>query len=82
MELSLYVRAPATPDERSHWDKNMQLVLDVVTARIFPPGAASRIGCRRRADAHGLRPQRAAISLSPLDASPLALPDEVRTRVG
>jgi hypothetical protein len=32
IDLGLYVpNAPKTADERTHWDKNMQLVLDVVT---------------------------------------------------
>jgi phenylpropionate dioxygenase-like ring-hydroxylating dioxygenase large terminal subunit len=45
MELALYVpRAPATPDERTHWDKNMQLVLDVVTGEDFPAGRSIQIG--------------------------------------
>ena len=71
MELSLYVpQAPSTDEERVHWDKNMQLVLDVVTGR----GLTSRthdpdrsyVG---RADAHGVRPQRAGHDpLSPVDA--------------
>jgi len=37
MELGLYIpKAPATDEERTHWDKNMQLVLDVVTGEDFP----------------------------------------------
>jgi phenylpropionate dioxygenase-like ring-hydroxylating dioxygenase large terminal subunit len=45
MELGLYVpRAPTTPDERIHWDKNMQLVLDVVTGEDLPAGRSIQIG--------------------------------------
>jgi phenylpropionate dioxygenase-like ring-hydroxylating dioxygenase large terminal subunit len=43
MELALYVpRAPTTAEERTHWDKNMQLVLDVVTGEDFPAGRSIR----------------------------------------
>ena len=53
MELALYVpRAPATEDERSHWDKNMQLVLDVVTGEDFPPGRTIQIGLTSGAQTH------------------------------
>jgi len=45
MELALYVpRAPSTEEERAHWDKNMQLVLDVVTGEDFPAGRTIQIG--------------------------------------
>jgi phenylpropionate dioxygenase-like ring-hydroxylating dioxygenase large terminal subunit len=45
MELALYVpKTPATEDERSHWDKNMQLILDVVTGEDFPAGRSIQIG--------------------------------------
>jgi phenylpropionate dioxygenase-like ring-hydroxylating dioxygenase large terminal subunit len=45
MELALYVpRAPTSLDERTHWDKNMQLVLDVVTGEDFPAGRSIQIG--------------------------------------
>lgn len=45
MELRLYVpQAPATAEERTHWDKNMQLVLDVVTGEDFPAGRSIQIG--------------------------------------
>jgi phenylpropionate dioxygenase-like ring-hydroxylating dioxygenase large terminal subunit len=45
MELGLYVpKAPTTEDERHHWDKNMQLVLDVVTGEDFPTGRTIQIG--------------------------------------
>jgi hypothetical protein len=57
MELSLYVpRTPATQEERTHWDKNLQLVLDVVTGEDFPTGRTilngiglcNRCGLRRQ----------------------------------
>ncbi|MGB8551216.1 MAG: aromatic ring-hydroxylating dioxygenase subunit alpha, partial [Xanthobacteraceae bacterium] len=45
MELSLYIpRAPVTQDERTHWDKNMQLVLDIVTGEDFPAGRSIQLG--------------------------------------
>src|ERR1700759_1726174 len=45
MELGLYIpKAPTTDDERIHWDKNMQLVLDVVTGEDFPAGRTMQIG--------------------------------------
>ena len=61
MELSLYIpRAPVTQDERTHWDKNMQLVLDIVTGEDFPAGRSIQLGADLgRADPHGVRPQRA-----------------------
>ena len=53
MELSLYVpHAPATPEERVHWDKNMQLVLDVVTGEDFPAGRAIQLGLTSGAQSH------------------------------
>jgi phenylpropionate dioxygenase-like ring-hydroxylating dioxygenase large terminal subunit len=53
MELSLYVpRAPQTQDERTHWDKNMQLVLDVVTGEDFPAGRSIQIGLTSGAQTH------------------------------
>jgi phenylpropionate dioxygenase-like ring-hydroxylating dioxygenase large terminal subunit len=53
MELALYVpRAPATPEERVHWDKNMQLVLDVVTGEDFPAGRTIQIGLTSGAQTH------------------------------
>jgi phenylpropionate dioxygenase-like ring-hydroxylating dioxygenase large terminal subunit len=53
MELGLYVpRAPETPDERAHWDKNMQLVLDVVTGEDFPAGRSIQIGLTSGAQTH------------------------------
>jgi phenylpropionate dioxygenase-like ring-hydroxylating dioxygenase large terminal subunit len=53
MELSLYVpHAPVTPDERGHWDKNMQLVLDVVTGEDFPAGRTIQAGLASGAQTH------------------------------
>ena len=53
MELSLYVpRAPATQEERTHWDKNLQLVLDVVTGEDFPAGRTIQPGLTSGAQAH------------------------------
>jgi phenylpropionate dioxygenase-like ring-hydroxylating dioxygenase large terminal subunit len=53
MELSLYVpRAPATQEERTHWDKNMQLVLDVVTGEDFPAGRSIQLGLTSGAQTH------------------------------
>jgi phenylpropionate dioxygenase-like ring-hydroxylating dioxygenase large terminal subunit len=45
MDLALYVpKMPSTQAERTHWDKNMQLVLDVVTAEDFPAGRTIQLG--------------------------------------
>ena len=53
MELGLYVpKAPATDEERTHWDKNMQLVLDVVTGEDFPAGRSIQIGLTSGAQTH------------------------------
>jgi hypothetical protein len=53
MELVLYVpRAPATPEERMHWAKNMQLVLDVVTGEDFPAGRTIQLGLTSGAQTH------------------------------
>ena len=53
MELSLYVpRAPTTQEERTHWDKNMQLVLDVVTGEDFPAGRSIQPGLSSGAQTH------------------------------
>jgi phenylpropionate dioxygenase-like ring-hydroxylating dioxygenase large terminal subunit len=53
MDLALYVpRAPATEEERTHWDKNMQLVLDVVTGEDFPAGRSIQIGLTSGAQTH------------------------------
>src|SRR5262252_8278168 len=53
MDLALYVpRAPVTDEERTHWDKNMQLVLDVVTGEDFPAGRSIQIGLTSGAQTH------------------------------
>lgn len=53
MDLALYVpKAPVTQDERTHWDKNMQLVLDVVTGEDFPAGRTIQIGLTSGAQTH------------------------------
>jgi phenylpropionate dioxygenase-like ring-hydroxylating dioxygenase large terminal subunit len=53
MELALYVpQAPTTQEERTHWDKNMQLVLDVVTGEDFPVGRGIQAGLTCGAQTH------------------------------
>jgi phenylpropionate dioxygenase-like ring-hydroxylating dioxygenase large terminal subunit len=53
MELTLHVpRTPTTEEERTHWDKNMQLVLDVVTGEDFPAGRSIQIGLTSGAQTH------------------------------
>jgi phenylpropionate dioxygenase-like ring-hydroxylating dioxygenase large terminal subunit len=53
MDLALYVpKAPSTEAERQHWDKNMQLVLDVVTGEDFPAGCTIQIGLASGAQTH------------------------------
>jgi len=53
MELGLYVpKAPRADDERTHWDKNMQLVLEVVTGEDFPTGRSIQIGLTSGAQTH------------------------------
>ena len=53
MDLGLYVpKAPSTEEERIHWDKNMQLVLDVVTGEDFPTGRSIQIGLTSGAQTH------------------------------
>jgi phenylpropionate dioxygenase-like ring-hydroxylating dioxygenase large terminal subunit len=53
MDLALYVpKAPATEEERIHWDKNMQLVLDVVTGEDFPTGRSIQLGLTSGAQNH------------------------------
>ena len=49
----LYVpRAPVTQEERTHWDKNMQLVLDIVTGEDFPAGRSIQLGLTSGAQSH------------------------------
>ena len=53
MELGLYVpKAPTSEEERTHWDKNMQLVLDVVTGEDFPTGRTIQLGLTSGAQTH------------------------------
>ena len=53
MELSLLVpRAPATDAERGHWDKNMQLALDVIVGEDFPAGRTIQAGLASDAQSH------------------------------
>jgi phenylpropionate dioxygenase-like ring-hydroxylating dioxygenase large terminal subunit len=79
MELSLYVpRSPRTDQERTHWDKNMQLALDVVRDEDFPTargiqaglasGAQTQVvyGRNEPAMIHYHRSMRAALGLAAL----------------
>jgi phenylpropionate dioxygenase-like ring-hydroxylating dioxygenase large terminal subunit len=53
MDLALYVpKAPRTDEERNHWDRNMQLVFDVVTGEDFPAGRTIQIGLTSGAQTH------------------------------
>jgi phenylpropionate dioxygenase-like ring-hydroxylating dioxygenase large terminal subunit len=53
MDLALYVpKAPTSDEERTHWDRNMQLVLDVVTGEDFPQGRAIQQGVASGAQSH------------------------------
>jgi len=53
MELALYIpKAPASEEERTHWEKNMQLVLDVVTGEDFPAGRTIQLGLTSGAQTH------------------------------
>jgi phenylpropionate dioxygenase-like ring-hydroxylating dioxygenase large terminal subunit len=53
MELALYVpKAPKTEEEITHWDRNMQLVLDVVTGEDFPAGRTIQAGLSSGAQTH------------------------------
>jgi len=53
MQLTLFIpKAPATAEEKTHWDKNMQLVLDVVTGEDFPAGRTIQIGLTSGAQTH------------------------------
>jgi phenylpropionate dioxygenase-like ring-hydroxylating dioxygenase large terminal subunit len=81
MELSIYVpKAPATQEERTHWDKNMQLVLDVVTGEDFPAGRSIQIGLTSGAQTHTVfgRNEPAMIHYHRSMQAALALPDEMR----
>jgi phenylpropionate dioxygenase-like ring-hydroxylating dioxygenase large terminal subunit len=53
MDLGLYVpKAPTTDEERTHWDKNMRLILDVVTGEDFPAGRTMQLGFHSGAQTH------------------------------
>jgi phenylpropionate dioxygenase-like ring-hydroxylating dioxygenase large terminal subunit len=53
MELTLYIpQAPQTDEERMHWEKNMQLVLDVVAGEDFPVGRTIQAGILSGAQTH------------------------------
>ena len=53
MELALYVpKAPTSEEERAHWDRNMELVLDVVTGEDFPAGRTIQMGLTSGAQTH------------------------------
>jgi phenylpropionate dioxygenase-like ring-hydroxylating dioxygenase large terminal subunit len=81
MELALYVpKAPSTQEERTHWDKNMQLVLDVVTGEDFPTGRSIQIGLTSGAQTHTVfgRNEPAMIHYHRSMQSALALPDAMR----
>ena len=53
MELALYVpQKPITEEERTHWEKNMQLALDVITGEDFPAGRSIQIGLCSGAQTH------------------------------
>jgi len=53
MELGLYIpKAPTTAEEKTHWDKNMDLVLDVVTGEDFPAGRTIQLGVTSGAQTH------------------------------
>jgi len=81
MDLALYVpKAPTTEEERTHWDKNMQLVLDVVTGEDFPVARSIQAGFASGAQSHVVygrnepamihyhKSMRAALGLSAADA--------------
>jgi len=81
MELALYVpEAPTTAEERTHWDKNMQLVLDVVTGEDFPAGRSIQIGLTSGAQSHTVfgRNEPAMIHYHQSMRAALGLPAELR----
>ena len=81
MELALYVpRAPITQEERTHWDKNMQLVLDVVTGEDFPAGRSIQIGLTSGAQTHTVfgRNEPAMIHYHQSMQAVLCFPREIR----
>ena len=81
MELALYIpRAPITQEERTHWDKNMQLVLDVVTGEDFPAGRSIQIGLTSGAQTHTVfgRNEPAMIHYHQSMQAALSFPREIR----
>ena len=81
MELALYVpRAPSTQEERTHWNKNMQLVLDVVTGEDFPAGRSIQIGLTSGAQTHTVfgRNEPAMIHYHQSMQAALSFPREIR----
>lgn len=53
MDFSIYVpKAPATDEERAHWDKNMDLVIGVVQDEDFPTGRTMQLGFGSGAQSH------------------------------
>lgn len=53
MELGFYIPKPVTTEEEKvHWDKNLNLVLDVVTTEDFPAGRSMQIGFGSGAQSH------------------------------
>jgi phenylpropionate dioxygenase-like ring-hydroxylating dioxygenase large terminal subunit len=53
METSLYIPKPAvTDEEKLHWQKNMDLVMKVVTTEDFPAGRTMQIGFQSGAQTH------------------------------
>ena len=74
METGFYVpKAPATEEERRHWQANLDLVIKVVQTEDFPAGRSMQLGFSSGAQtASRLRPQRAGHDpLSPVDATGL-----------
>jgi hypothetical protein len=83
MELSLYVpRAPTSEEERTHWDKNLQLVIDVVTGEDFPTGRTIQPGPTSGAQAHTVfgRNEPAMIHYHQSLRAALGLPLDSRVR--
>ena len=83
MELSdLCAQAPVTQDERTHWDKNMQLVLDIVTGEDFPAGRSIQLGLTSGAQTHSVfgRNEPAMIHYHQSMRSALGLAPQTQTR--
>ena len=81
MELALYVpRACTTQEERTHWDKNMQLVLDVVRGEDFPAGRSIQLGLTSGAQTHTVfgRNEPAMIHYHQSMQAALSFPREIR----